>query len=92
MYIRNGIAYAGDEKPPLKVCGVRALADHHLWVRFSTGETRVVDLTPLLTTPAFAPLQDTAKFNAVYIDYGAPVWENGEIDISPEYLYRHGVS
>ena len=25
----------------------------------------------------------------VYIDYGVTVWNDGDIDIAPEYLYRH---
>lgn len=30
-------------------------------------------------------------FNSVYIDYGVPVWNDGDIDIAPEYLYKHGI-
>ena len=29
-------------------------------------------------------------FNAVSLDHGIPVWQNGDIDISPEYLYENG--
>jgi len=92
MYIVNGIAYAGERMQPLKVVGVRPLEGHRLWVRFSSGETRVFDFRPLLETPAFAPLADEKVFSAVGIDYGVPVWNDGEIDIAPEALYRNGVS
>ena len=61
------------------------------WVRFSTGEAKVCDFTPLLSSPAFSPLRDAARFAAVYIDYGVPTWEDGTIDIAPEYLYQNGV-
>ena len=91
MYIENGIAYAGEKTPPVKVYGVRALPDHKLWLRFSTGEAKVFDFAPKLDSPAFAPLKDESVFNGVYIDYGVPVWNDGEIDIAPEYLYEHGV-
>lgn len=91
MIIRNGIAYADDERPLLKVSGVRPLDGHRLWVRFSTGETKVCDFTPLLSSPAFSPLQDATRFAAVYIDYGIPTWEDGSIDIAPEYLYQNGI-
>ncbi len=91
MIIRNGIAYADDERPLLKVSGVRPLDGHRLWVRFSTGEAKVCDFTPLLSSPAFFPLRDAARFAAVYIDYGVPTWEDGSIDIAPEYLYQNGI-
>lgn len=91
MYIRDGIAYAGTAKPPIKICGVRPLPKHLLWVRFNNGETATFDFKPLLSSPAFSPLADINVFNAVYIDYGMPVWNDGDIDIAPEYLYEHGV-
>ena len=46
MYISNGIAYAGEQEPVIKVCGVRPLPGHKLWLRFTTGETKVFDFTP----------------------------------------------
>ncbi len=91
MYIVDGIAYAGEKEKPLKVSGVRPLADYKLWVRFSNGEARIADLKPLLNTPAFAPLTDVGKFREVYIDYGIPVWMDGDIDIGPEYLYENSI-
>ena len=92
MYIKDGIAYAGELTPPLKVSGIRPLKNHLLWVRFSTGEAKTFDFTTLLETAAFAPLKDEAVFNSVYIDYGVPVWNDGDIDISPEYLYKNGIN
>lgn len=91
MYIVDGIAYAGEQTPALKVSGVRPLKDHLLWLRFSTGEARVVDFKPLLEKPAFAPLADITVFQNVYIDYGITVWVDGEIDIAPETLYGMSV-
>ena len=90
MYIENGIAYAGEPRPLLKVYGVRAMDDYILWVRFSTGETKTFDFKPLLSKVAFAPLKEKQVFNGVYIDYGVPVWCDGDIDIAPEYLYENG--
>ena len=91
MYIKDGIAYAGEQAPAIKVSGVRPLDDFRLWVRFNTGETKVFDFKPLLDKPAFAPLADKAVFDGVYIDYGVTVWNDGEIDIAPEALYKDGV-
>lgn len=92
MYVKDGIAYAGEQTPAIKVCGVRPLEDFRLWVRFNTGEAKIFDFNPLLSKPAFAPLSDKAVFNAVYIDYGVTVWNDGDIDIAPETLYRDGVA
>ena len=89
MYIENGIAYAGEKAPVLKVCGIRPMEGHKLWLRFSDGTTKVFDFTQMLDKPAFAPLKDVELFNKVYIDYGVPVWNDGDIDIDPEYLYAN---
>lgn len=92
MYIIDGIAYTGEQKPPLKVCGIRPQEGHKLWVRFTTGEAKVFDFSPLLDKPAFRDLRDEQLFYQVYIDFGVPVWKDGDIDISPEYLYENGTS
>lgn len=89
MYIKDGIAYAGEQTRPLQVTGVRPLADYRLWVRFNTGEAKVFDFTPHLDAPCFLPLKNEAVFRDVYIDYGCPVWMDGDIDIAPEYLYEN---
>ncbi len=91
MYIIDGIVYAGEKQPAIKISGVRPLPDYKLWLRFNTGEAKVFDFKPLLDFPAFAPLKDVELFNGVYIDYGVTVWQNGDIDIAPERLYNDGV-
>mgnify|MGYP002802168513 CR=1 FL=1 len=58
MYVADGIAYAGERAPEIKVCGVRPLAGHKLWLRFNTGEAKVFNFAPLLKEAAFAPLSD----------------------------------
>lgn len=92
MYILDGIAYAGEQKPEITVCGVRPLKNFMLWVRFNTGEQKVYDCKPLLEKAAFLPLKNIDVFNGVYIDYGVTVWQNGNIDIAPEELYKNGVA
>ena len=69
-----------------------SLEDYKLWVRFSNGEVKIFDFSKELNSPAFSPLKDKAIFNSVYIDYGVTVWNDGDIDIAPEYLYKNGVS
>lgn len=92
MYELNGICYAGEPQPVLRISGVCPLPDFHLWVRFTTGETRLLDCKPVLRElPAFAPLADPAAFRQVYLDIGTVVWNDGQLDLSPEYIYRHSV-
>lgn len=90
MHTIDGIAYAGDHAPMIKVSGVRPLDDYMLWVRFSTGEAKIFDFKPLLSRHAFAPLINKEVFKSVYIDCGITVWSGGEIDIAPETLYTKG--
>ncbi len=92
MYILNGIVHAGEPRAMLKVIGVQAVGDHILRAEFSTGEYKRVDLSELLESPAFSPLKDRSLFAGVYLDHGVPTWNDGEIDISPEYLYEMGVA
>ncbi len=88
MYILNGIAYAGDSAPMLKVTDIVPTDDYGLRLTFSTGEVKIFDFSVLLHEPAFVPLADKELFRTVAIEYGIPVWLDGEIDIAPEYLYE----
>ena len=87
MYELNGIMYADNPMPLLTVKSVRPLADFKLLVCFSTGEEKKIDTSSLLNEPVFKVLKDISVFNAVYVDYGTVVWNDGTIDIAPEYLY-----
>ena len=83
----NGMVYADNPVQLLTVIAVRPLPDYKLLVRFSTGEEKTADVTSLLNEPVFGVLKDISVFNSVYVDYGTVVWNNGDIDIAPEYLY-----
>ena len=91
MQIVDNIAYGNGQHSAIQVVNVRPMKDHKLWLRFSTGETKVFDFKNMLSQPAFAPLADQKAFEEVYIDYGVPVWQNGDIDIAPLYLYENAV-
>jgi hypothetical protein len=92
MYIIDDIAYAGENTPTIKVKSVRPLEDYKLWLRFSTDEEKIFDFSPLLVMPVFAPLKDKSLFEGVYVDFGVPVWMDGEIDLAPEKLYTEGIA
>lgn len=89
MYIVDGIAYAGEQCPAIKVVGLQVLSDYQLKLRFSTGEIKIASMALLLNQPAFLPLKDETVFQGAYLDYGAICWDDGNIDIAPEYLYEH---
>lgn len=91
MYIKNGIAYADDQTPQIRVRVVRVMPDYHLWLQFNNDEIKIVDFSTMLDYPAFMPLRDQAVFAGAYVDYGTVVWNDGDIDISPDYLYKNGV-
>ena len=91
MYISDGIAYAGEPAPILSVTSIDALENFKLKVHFNNNDIKIVDMKPLLSSPCFSPLSDINIFKSVYIDLGTPTWCNGNIDISPEYLYDTGV-
>ena len=56
-------------------------------VTFSTGEKRLFD-TAMLQGSAFAPLADEKIFSNPSLSHGVITWNNGEIDIAPEAVYR----
>lgn len=88
MYIVNDIAYAGTPFEDMKVDRVRIVNDFCMLVRFSSGETRLFDATPLFAMPAFEPLSDEDVFKTFRIDHGVLTWQDGSIDIAPEFLYE----
>lgn len=90
MYVKEDIAYAGIQEYSPRVQSVRALDAYELFVRFTNGEERIYDAKPLLASPVFKPLADQAVFASVYVDYGCPVWNDGEIDLAPETIYQDG--
>lgn len=92
MYIIDGIAYAGEKVRHIQVWGVRPMDNHRLWLRLSNGEARVFDFKPYLKEPAFVPLADEKVFREVYIDFGAPAWLDGEIDIGQDFLHENSIA
>ena len=87
-----GIAYAGNPAPMLRVQGIRPLEDFKLWIKFNTEESRLFDCKPLFDKPCYAPLKNPDIFRDASLEYGVPVWNGGEIDIAPEFLYEHSIA
>jgi len=87
MYVLNDICYAGEMKEGIKVTEAKPLRGGMMLVTFSTGEKRLFDTT-LLQGSAFAPLADEKIFSNPVLFHGVITWNNGEIDIAPETVYR----
>jgi hypothetical protein len=88
MYEKDGVVYAGNPVPLLKVIAVHPLDDYRMRLEFSTGEIREVDFAPLLDAPCFQPLREKMLFDQVYLDHGVPSWDGGNIDIAPEAVFK----
>jgi hypothetical protein len=61
---------------------------HTVRIVFADGEVRDVDITPLLDTPAFSTLRETAIFEQVKVDEdtGTIAWP-GDVDLDPDVIY-----
>ena len=84
----NCKCYAGDFQENIKITDVKPLRGGILLVTFSTGEKRLFDITQLSGT-AFEPLKDEKIYLNPVLFHGVITWNNGEIDIAPEYVYQN---
>ena len=66
-------------------------ADHHLFLEFDNGETRLFDLTPWLDKGVFRTLRDSPEFAQARVVDGSVEWP-GEIDMSYETLYLRSMA
>ena len=87
MFVLNDICYAGEMQDGIKVTEVKPLRGGMMLVTFSTGEKRLFDAT-MLKGSAFSPLADEKILNHPVLFHGVITWNNGEIDIAPETVYR----
>ena len=75
------------------VVAAEALDNYTLRLTFNNGSVKTFDCKPLIQQfPVFGPLQDKQKFHNIALDGWTVTWENGSIDIAPEYLYEKGVA
>jgi hypothetical protein len=74
----------------IDVIQARILARYIVELTFETGETKEIDLEPLLRGSVFEPLiHDYQLFRQLRVDpeAGTIVWPNGA-DVSPRTLYQ----
>ena len=89
MFIKDGIAYANIPDTDIKITNVKVVGELSLLVSFSSGEDRIYDMMYLMKYPVYTKLKDYNFFKTVYVENGVLVWNNGEIDIAPEEVYKH---
>ena len=90
MYIINDIAYAENyNNDNLKVKEIKIISELCMLITFSNGEKRIFDAQFLTEYPAYKKLEDFDIFKAAYIENGLIVWDNGNIDISADTIYKN---
>lgn len=88
MVLKNDIyRYAEEIQDCIKVTEVKPLRGGMMIVTFSTGEKRLFD-TATLKGSAFAPLADEKIFMKPVLFHGVITWNNGDIDIALETVYK----
>ncbi|MBQ6668368.1 MAG: DUF2442 domain-containing protein [Bacteroidales bacterium] len=74
----------------LEITKATYLYDYILKITFNNGECRIFDFEKVISHyPVFAPLHDIALFKNFTVT-DTLEWNNGTIDIAPEYIYEHG--
>ena len=88
MFIMDGIVYGSESSGMIKVSDIKILPDRIMILTFSNGERRLFDAS-ILQDGIFERLKNDEIFNSASIEYGVVVWENGEIDCAPEFMYEN---
>mgnify|MGYP002528441358 CR=1 FL=1 len=88
MYYCDGFVCGGEPELQIEIEKVKVLPDMIMILLFKSGEQRLFDAT-VLEGEAFKPLKNEEVFNTASVEHGIVVWNDGEIDCSPEYMYEH---
>lgn len=74
-----------------EITDAKYIDGYKMFLLFNDGQKRVFDFLPLIEHyPVFKPLLDMNLFKAFTIT-DTLEWDNGNIDIAPEYIYENGV-
>ena len=74
------------------ITAAKVLEGHKLHLTFNNGACKVFDFAQVLAKgmPIFEPLKNLTVFRNIVLDGWTVTWQDGTIDIAPEYLYEHG--
>ena len=72
----------------------KVLEGYKLHLTFNSGTCKEFDFQQVLARgqPVFEPLKNLATFRNFVLDGWTLTWQDGMIDIAPEYLYEHGTT
>ena len=75
------------------ITAAKVLEGHKLHLTFNNGACKVFDFAQVLAKgmPIFEALKNLTVFRNIVLDGWTVTWQDGTIDIAPEYLYEHGV-
>ena len=73
-----------------KVIKVLPLPDYKLLVEYATGERRIFDVKPYISSDWYGELADVDTFNTVHPCGTTVEWDDGQ-DIAPHELYELSV-
>ena len=74
------------------VTSAKPLDNYILSLTFNDGSHKLFDCKELIeNNVVFKPLKDKTVFNNLKLDGWTVSWNNGTIDIAPEYLYDNGI-
>ncbi len=74
------------------VVAAEPLDNRILRLTFNNGSVKTFDCKPLIKEQnVFGALQDEAIFREIALDGWTVTWQNGKIDIAPEYLFEKGM-
>ena len=76
------------------ITAAKVLEGHKLHLTFNNGACKVFDFAQVLAKgmPIFEPLKNLTVFRNIVLGGWTVTWQDGTIDIAPEYLYEHGVT
>lgn len=84
----NGIVFGDDITPQIHVTKAEPLSDMMMLLEFDDGSRKLFDAT-ILKGKVFEKLKDESVFSSPSIEYGVVTWDDGNIDVAPEYMYAY---
>ncbi|MBQ8050387.1 MAG: DUF2442 domain-containing protein [Bacteroidaceae bacterium] len=73
------------------VAQAKPLDGYRMELTFNDGSRKDFDFSTLLGThPMYEYIRDHAAFKDFRLDGWTVSWNNGQVDVAPEYLYEHG--
>ncbi|MBR1374063.1 DUF2442 domain-containing protein [bacterium] len=74
---------------PIWINKAEYVGNYRLLLNFNTGEKKVFDGKEyILSHPLFEALKDINNYKNFELDGWTVSWQNGSLDIAPEYLYE----